>query len=266
MGLATNGRARLAGKVAIVTGAATGLGREIAELYAAEGAQVVVADVRGPDGDETVAAIREAGGEAVFARTDVTKTADVRAAVETAEREFGRLDVMTANAGMLGRGAYDRLEDIAEEDFEQVMAVNLNGVFYAFKHAIPAIRRAGGGVMTATASVGAYIGGGRIEAYSASKAAVVALVRALAGDLMEDGIRVNAVAPGSIVTDFGKRTAELRGDPDFALPIDPNRKPIPRAQPRQIAEAHLFLASADASFVTGSTLVADGGWSSLAYG
>jgi NAD(P)-dependent dehydrogenase (short-subunit alcohol dehydrogenase family) len=266
MSQAVDGRARLAGKVAIVTGAATGLGREIAGIYAEEGAKVVIADLREDEGAIAVDEIEQAGGEAMFAHTDVTKTADVKAAVETAEREFGRLDVMTANAGLLGRGAYDRLEDIDEADFEHVMSVNLLGVFYAFKHAIPAIRRAGGGAMTATASVSAYIGGGRIEAYCASKAGVVSLVRAVAGDLMPDGIRVNAVAPGSIITDFAKRTAELKGDPDYTLPMDPNRRPIPRAQPRQIAEAHLFLASGDSSFVTGHTIVADGGWSSLAYG
>jgi NAD(P)-dependent dehydrogenase (short-subunit alcohol dehydrogenase family) len=250
---------RLDGKVAIVTGAATGLGREIARLYAEEGAKVVVADIRAPEAQETVEAIRAAGGQAVFASTDVTKSDDVRAAVALAESEFGKLDIMTANAGILGRGSWERLEDTSEEDFEQVIDINLGGVFRCFKYAIPAIRRAGGGAMSVTASNAAHLGFPRLDAYCASKAGAVALVKSLSSDLAEDKIRVNAVSPGSIATELGQHTAELKADKDSPATGGNAGRPGLRAEPREIAYVHLFLVSDEASFVNGHSLIADGG-------
>ena len=148
---------RLDGKVAIVTGAATGLGRETAVLYAEEGAKVVVADVRRDEAQATVGRIRAAGGEATFIATDVSDRDAVRALVEATEEHHGGLHVMTANAGILGRGAGKSLEDITEEEIEQTMAVNFGGVARCFKYAIPLIRRSGGGAMTATASLSAHL-------------------------------------------------------------------------------------------------------------
>lgn len=248
---------RLAGKVAVVTGGATGLGREIAKLYAEEGAKVVVADIRPQEAEETVAAIRAAGGEAIFASTDVTKGADVEAAVAAAEREFGKLDIMTANAGILGRQAYERLEDTDEDAFDQVLDVNLGGVFRCFKYALPALRRAGGGAMTATASNAAHLGFSRLDAYCASKAGVVGLVKSLAADLLGENIRVNAVSPGSIATDLSAHTAELKGSSEVVVHGRPQI--TRRAEPREVAYVHLFLVSDEASFVNGHSLIADAG-------
>jgi NAD(P)-dependent dehydrogenase (short-subunit alcohol dehydrogenase family) len=247
---------RLAGKVALVTGAATGIGREIALLYAAEGAAVVAADVRAEEGEATVAAIRSAGGEAVFVPTDVSSSNDVEAAVRTAERAFGKLDVVTANAGILGRGAWKRLPEVDERDFAQVIDVNLYGVVFAFKHAIPALERAGGGALTATTSLAAHRGVREgLAAYTASKAAVAGLVRSLATQ-HAPLIRVNAVSPGAVATELPAHTAELNEQTEVTWP---DRSSVAVAQPRDIAYVHLFLASDEARAVTGQVVCADGG-------
>jgi NAD(P)-dependent dehydrogenase (short-subunit alcohol dehydrogenase family) len=254
---------RLEGKVAIVTGAGTGLGRETAKLYAQEGAAVVLGDIREEEGERTAGEIRDAGGTALFRRTDVSSSADVRALVETAEREHGRLDVITANAGILGRGAYTSLAEIPEDEFARVIDVNFYGVVWSFKHAIPAILRAGGGAMTATASLGAHRGFSRLDAYCASKGAIVALVRSLSADLYPR-IRVNAVSPGGMATEMGLHTAEDKGvaNPEEVIRLSRmgNLADRPVSSPQDVARVHLFLVSDDGAFVNGQSVVADGGW------
>jgi NAD(P)-dependent dehydrogenase (short-subunit alcohol dehydrogenase family) len=248
---------RLEGKAAVVTGGGTGLGRAVAELYAEEGARVVVGDIRTADGEQTVDAIRAAGGDALFVRTDVTVSADVRALVEAAVDSYGRLDVMTANAGIMGRNLGTALDEIPEEEFFEVMAVNFNGVVYAFKHAIPAIRRSGGGAMTATGSVTAHRGRARADAYCASKHAVLGLVRSLAVDV-GPAIRVNLVSPGNMATELARHVAEDRG---VEYEPQPARPGAPRAaDPREAASVHLFLVSDEGRFINGQSIVADDGW------
>jgi NAD(P)-dependent dehydrogenase (short-subunit alcohol dehydrogenase family) len=261
---------RLEGKVAIVTGAASGLGRGIAELYAEEGAKVVVSDLLAERGEETVEAIRSAGGEATFVQTDVSSRDSVVALVEAAEAQYGAVHVMTANAGILGRGMDKALVDLPEDEFAETMNVNFWGVLHCFKYAIPAIERAGGGAMTATSSTIGLRGVAKRSAYSASKAAIDALVRTLAAEV-SPGIRVNSVAPGSAATDLFRHWVESKGlDPQEFDEAAKGGAKIPHyhpiadrahgvAAPRDIANAHLFLVSEESAFLTGQTLVVDSG-------
>jgi NAD(P)-dependent dehydrogenase (short-subunit alcohol dehydrogenase family) len=253
---------RLKDKVAIVTGAGTGLGRETALLYAEEGARVAVADVRADEGEATVRRITDAGGEAIFVATDVSSVDAVRALIAQTEAHFGALHVMTANAGILGRGAGKRLAELPEDEFEQIMAVNFWGVVHSLKQAIAPIERAGGGAMTVTASLAGHFGYPTLPAYASSKHAILGLVKSLAADLAPR-IRVNAVSAGSMATEIGAHTAEAQGrDPATAGPGPVLRADATdhfRAHPRQVAFAHLFLASDEASFVSGQALVVDGG-------
>ena len=247
--------AKLEGKVAIVTGSASGLGEATAVLYAEEGAAVVVADVDREGAEETAHTIREAGGDAIVVQTDVSRPADVRKLVETCEEHYGKLDVMTANAGGgIGSGHGKSIVEITEEEFAEIMNVNFGGVMLCFKYAIPAILRTGGGAMTATASLAATRGYARLSAYSAAKGAIVSLVRSLAVEFGEQ-IRINAVAGGG-----GKQSRRRRK----GTPMEPGEAagrmgPVRLNDAREVAHAHLFLVSDDASYINGHVLVADAG-------
>jgi NAD(P)-dependent dehydrogenase (short-subunit alcohol dehydrogenase family) len=247
---------RLEGKVAVVTGGGSGLGRAVSELYASEGAKVVVADIRPALGEESVASITAAGGDAIFVEADVTQTAQVRALVEATEAHYGRLDVMTANAGVLGKGAFIPLEELSDDEIDEIVGVNYLGVMHCFRFAIPAIRRAGGGAMTATTTIGAHRGKAEMPVYASSKGAVRLLVTSLGAALFPD-IRVNAVAPGAMVTNLSRHMHEAKGLPMPDAPPSLARPGVTRADPRDVAKAHLFLVSDDASNVYGHTLVAD---------
>lgn len=247
---------RLEGKVAVVTGAGTGLGREIALLYAAEGARVVVGDIREQEGEDVVAAIREAGGEALFVKTDVSDSAAVEALVAAAERAYGALHIMTANAGILGTATGKTFADQSLEEFWRVLDVNFGGVVHAFKHATPAILRAGGGAMSATGSLAGHRSMRTLSAYGSSKSAIASLVRTLALEL-HPAIRVNEVAPGGMTTEMIAHQAEERGEEEAAVSARPAGASL--VEPRDVALVHLFLVSAEGASVNGQTIFADGG-------
>ncbi len=246
---------RLAGKVALISGGARGMGAAEARLFAREGARVVIGDILEDQGRQVEADIRAKGGECAFLRLDVTVEADWQRAVETAVDRFGRLDVLVNNAGI---GAASRVEDTTVEAWAHVMDVNAKGVFLGTKAAIPAMRRAGGGSIVNISSQLGLVGTDNTSPqYSASKGAVRLLTKVTALQYARDGIRANSVHPGPVVTAMTERR---RADPaQYQLML--SRIPLGRyGQPDEIAYGVLYLASDESAWVTGSELVIDGGW------
>jgi len=243
----------LQGKVAIITGAASGMGKATAILFAREGAHVVLADLNAAGGEEAANLASQAGMRCVFQRTDVTSESDVAALIARATSAFGRLDILFNNAGV--GGAVGPVEDTAAEDWDRTQAVLLRGAFFGIK---PALRAAGGGSIISTTSVAGFYAYPTLHAYGAAKAGLMNLTRSTAIQLGIDRIRVNCISPGNIVTPMiggvqGLDKAAV--EEKFAL-----TQPIPRAgQPEDIAQAALFLASDASSFITGQNIVVDGG-------
>ena len=246
---------RLEGKVALISGGARGMGAEAGRLFAKEGAKVVLGDVLETEGKTTVEEIRAAGGEATFVRLDVTSESDWATAVTEAERLYGKLNVLVNNAGI---GGGNRIEDTTLADWERTMAVNSTGVFLGTRAVIPAMRRAGGGsIVNISSQLGLVGTDNSSPQYQASKGSVRLLTKATAIQYAKDGIRANSVHPGPIVTAMTERR---RADPEtYRLTV--SRIPLGRyGQPLEVALGVLYLASDEASFVTGSELVIDGGW------
>jgi NAD(P)-dependent dehydrogenase (short-subunit alcohol dehydrogenase family) len=247
---------RLADKVALITGGSSGIGRESAALFASEGASVVVADVDDAGGRETVRIVESRGGKAAFVHADVSKARDCENMVAVAEQRFGKLDVLFNNAGIL-----DPKDDDAvatdEEVWERTLAVNLKGVFLGCKHGIPALRRAGGGVVINTASFVALMGAATPQvAYTASKGGVLALSRELAIVHARENIRVVALCPGPLRTDLLMRVLDTEEKRRRRLVHIPMGR---FGEAKEMARAALFLASEESSYVTGGAFVVDGG-------
>jgi NAD(P)-dependent dehydrogenase (short-subunit alcohol dehydrogenase family) len=254
--VSAQGAGRLAGRAALITGAGSGIGRESALLFAAEGAAVVVADRDAAAGEAAVRAIEAAGGRARFVATDVSLSADVARAVAECERAFGALHVVFNNAGIFPAQDGSPV-DTPESVWDQVMAVNLKSVFLGCKHGIPALLRAGGGSIINTASFVAVMGAATSQiAYTASKGGVLALTREVAVEYARRGIRANALCPGPVDTPL---LAQLLADP-AARARRLVHVPMGRlAKASEVARAALFLASDDSAYVNGSTFLVDGG-------
>ena len=249
---------RLKDKVCVITGAGSGIGEQAARLFAAEGGIVVVADRDGAAAERVAAAIAADGGRGMASVVDVSAAEQVRAMVDEVVARHGRLDVLVNNAGY---GIPGTVVDTEEDDWNRLMAVNVNGVYLGCKYAIPIMRRQGGGVIVNTASAVAQIGITGRAAYVASKGAVAALTRAMALDPVGDGIRVNSVAPGTIESAYFDRMFETSPDPAAMKRDLMARQAMNRfGKPVEIARAMLFLASDESSFCTGTMLIADGGW------
>jgi NAD(P)-dependent dehydrogenase (short-subunit alcohol dehydrogenase family) len=248
---------RLADKVALITGGASGIGRATALLFAREGAAVSVVDLDEAGGQAVAQTIVDDGGRAIFVRCDVSQSADCQRAVQQTVEELGGLDILFNNAGIIRRAS---VLETTEEEWDRVMAVNVKSVFLLSKCAIPVMARAGGGVIINTASGWGLVGGRKAAAYCASKGAVVLLTKAMALDHAEQNIRVNCICPGDTDTPMLRDEARQLGESDERFLAEAARRPLQRiGQPEDIAQAALYLASDAASFVTGTTLVVDGG-------
>lgn len=246
-----------ADKVALVTGASTGIGRATALAFAREGARVVVADVNTERGPETVRAIEQAGGKAAFAKCDVSRGADVEAAVKLAVATWGRLDVAFNNAGI--EGAQAPCADYPEDSFRRVIDVNLTGAFLCMKHEIPAMLAAGGGAIVNCSSILGHVGFANSAAYVAAKHGVLGLTKTVALEYAERRVRVNAICPAFIATPMLERAGMLKDETTRAA-MDALHPMNRMGTPEEIAAATLFLCSDAASFITGEALLADGGY------
>lgn len=248
---------KLDGKVAVVTGAAMGIGRSTAVLFAKEGARVVIADVDEEQAEETSRMIAEVGGEALFARTDVSKSEDVEAAINAAVETFGGIDVLHNNAAVaLGAPVVDTTDEL----WSRVLDVNLGGVYRGCRYAIPHMIRNGGGSIINSTSVQALRGFAGWAAYAASKGGIFSLTQQVALEYAKYNVRVNSIAPGTIMTPLNEKVFEEAEDPEALIETWNRMHPIGRfGQPEEVAEAALFLASDSSSFVTGHCLIVDGG-------
>ena len=244
------------GKVAVITGAASGIGRTTAGTFADHGASVVVADVDVEGGEGTVEAIEDAGGEATFVETDVSDPSDAEAMVDAAVDEYGGLDVLYNNAAI--EGPVSRLHEYDDDAFERVLDVNLKGVWYGMKYGIAAMLEDGGGSIVSTSSIGGEVAVPQYSGYGAAKAAIAQLTRYAAIEYVEEGVRANAVAPGIVATEMIRRSIEDHPELEEQFL---NTEPMPGlADPEEIANAVLFLASDLSSRVTGVTLPVEGGY------
>ena len=247
---------RLDGKAALITGAGSGIGRESALLFAAEGATVVVVDIEDKSGCETVAAIERAGGRAVYVHADVSNAADSAQMIASAERAFGKLNVLFNNAGIM-HSQDDDAVSTDETIWDLTMNVNAKSVFLGCKYGIPALRRASGGSIINTASFVAVLGAATPQvAYTASKGAVLALTRELAVVHARENIRINALCPGPLRTDLLMKILDTDAKKQRRLVHIPMGR---FGTAREIARAALFLASDDSSFMTGTEFMVDGG-------
>jgi NAD(P)-dependent dehydrogenase (short-subunit alcohol dehydrogenase family) len=250
---------KLANKVAVITGAGSGMGKAAALLFAAEGAAVAAADINAAAAEQTASEIVAHGGKAIGIGVDVSSSAEVQRMFQQAVGHFGRLDIVYNNAGTIEKN--DMLHEIGDDEFDRVLDVNLRGVFFGIKYAVPHLMKSGGGSIINTASVGGLKAFTGKPAYTASKAAVIALTQVAGMQYGKHKIRVNCICPGIIYTGMSREVHRER----FGKELDPGIKGRISAlgrigMPEDIARMALFLASDDAAFVTGAPFVVDGGY------
>jgi NAD(P)-dependent dehydrogenase (short-subunit alcohol dehydrogenase family) len=247
---------RVDGKVALITGGSSGIGRATALIFAREGAKVVVADVMVAGGEETMRLIKAAGGEAIFVKTDVSNPTEVEAMVKKAVETYGRLDCAFNNAGI--EGVVKPTVEYGETDWDRVIAINLKGVWLCLKYELQQMLKQGSGAIVNTASIAGLVGLSGFSAYVAAKHGVNGLTKTAALEYAKSGIRVNAVCPGAIRTPMFERG--VRDNPGIEEQVVA-MEPIGRmAAPEEVGEAVVWLCSDAASFVTGLPMAVDGGW------
>lgn len=250
-------RDALKGRIAVITGGASGIGRATALLFAREGAALCIADLDQTGGRAVAESIREGGGRATYTPCDVTQTDDCQRTIEKTIRELGGLNILVNSAGIIRRAS---VIETGEAEWDRIMAVNVKSVFLLSKYAIAHMARAGGGVIINIASGWGLVGGPKAAAYCASKGAVVLLTKAMALDHGKDGIRINCICPGDTDTPLLHDEAKQLGQPVASFFGRAAERPLKRiGRPEEIAQAALYLASEASSFVTGTSLVVDGG-------
>jgi NAD(P)-dependent dehydrogenase (short-subunit alcohol dehydrogenase family) len=248
-----NNNTTFSGKVALVTGGTSGIGKATATAFARAGAKVVLTGRREKEGAQVVAEIKKLGGEAAFVRADVAKDADVKGMVDFTVDKYGRLDIAFNNAGVEWKGP---LEQATEEEYRRIFDINVWGVLNSMRHEIPVMLKNGGGAIVNTSSVAGHVGLAQVSVYIASKHAVEGLTKSVALEFAKQNIRINAIAPGVIATEMFDRFAEdaLRDQITSMIPV--GRSGVTE----EIAAAVLYLCSDDARFTVGTSLVVDGGW------
>jgi NAD(P)-dependent dehydrogenase (short-subunit alcohol dehydrogenase family) len=253
---------KLIGKVAIVTGAASGIGRASAIAFAREGAKVVVADRNRRDGEGTALAIVAEGREACFMQIDVSKEADISRMIEDTNARWGRIDILFNNAGVL---LVKPIEEMTEQEWDRVMAINVKAAFFAVKHAVPHMRRNSGGAILNTGSIASLAGQLGTPVYSTSKGAIALLTKSLALDLGRDGIRVNCICPGITDTPMLREHLGQGSKGDARIKARLSRVPLGAIlSPEDVARAALYLVSDDSAGITGVLHVVDGGLTATA--
>jgi len=248
---------RLDRKVAVVTGAASGIGRGTALCLAREGAAVLAADLNSQGGEQVIGEIAAAGGRALFQHTEVSSEPDIKALVDRTLSEYGRLDIMFNNAGLVG--AVGPIEKVSADDWDRTIAVLLRAVFLGIKYAVEPMRKTGGGSIISTSSIASFLPSPYGAAYAAAKGAVISLTRAAALQLGPDRIRVNCICPGAINTPIWGSLPAF-SDPAAVAQVLDHVQTIPRVgRPEDIASMVLFLASDESEWVTGQAMIVDGG-------
>lgn len=249
---------RLKSKRVVVTGGSSGIGRAVCELFSREGAKLVMGDVDESGGVATMASVEKDGGQAIFRKTDVSQESDVRSLIDLAEAELGGIDIVINNAAAF---VFGKVEDVTKADWDKVMGVNVVGSANVVRFALPHLKKSGKGAIVNMASVSSFVAAPAFVPYNASKGALLQLTRSLAMDLAEDGIRVNCVCPGAIYTPATEKHLAFTGqDREEFFELEANESFLKRfGTPEEVAYAALFLASDEASFITGAQLVVDGG-------
>ncbi len=250
---------RLQNKVAVITGAGSGIGRATALRFSEEGASVCIGDIDVRGGEETVSQIEATGGKAIFCKADTSSESEAKELADEAVGQFGGLDILVNNAATF---VFGTVEQATEADWDRVLSVNVKGYAFCAKHAVPHLRKRGGGAIVNLASVSGLIAQPAFVPYSTSKGAVIQLTRCLACDHADDDIRVNCVCPGAVDTPAVARAAatmELTKQ-QLVDEMEPLHLIKRMGEPREVANAILFLASDEASFITGASLVVDGGY------
>jgi NAD(P)-dependent dehydrogenase (short-subunit alcohol dehydrogenase family) len=249
---------KLEQRVAVITGAGSGIGRAMALLFAREGARILAADINGDTAEETASQIVRSGGTAQSLSVDVIQPEQVQGMIDGAVSAYGRIDILCNNAGI---GSTTNVVECEPDEWDRVMTVNVKSVYLGCKYAIPCMLKQGGGVIINTASVAGMVGILKRASYCASKGAVIALTRQVAIEYVKQGIRVNCLCPGTVDSPWVERLLAQSDDPVAARQVLEARQPMGRlGTPEEVAAAALYLASDDAAFITGTGLVLDGGW------